>query len=184
MKNLLLAFLLTASLQAASLFTVRLDISQLSGQADLELYFQFVDQNGVNTAAVQSISVAPGQTLGFPNPAGAPFTDALVAFTPATNWLDFQLLLDTNPTDPLFPDFFGFGLNDASGVPLPTLDPLGTDFLLAMDFTSAGLIIETWAGSGILNTEAQVSQVPEPATLWLTGALTALAVGTHRRRKY
>lgn len=180
MKNLLLLLLFTASLQAASIFNVRLDISQISGQGDFELYFQFVNQNGLNAVTVQSISVAPGQTLTFPNPAGAFFSDAIIPFTPATNWLDFQLLLDTTSADPLFPDFFGFGLNDSTGAPLPTLDPLGTDFLLIVDFTDSGPVIETYSGTGQLTAQPEVTQVPEPST-WLLAATAPLLLLLKRK---
>lgn len=160
-------------------YAVTLEVLQLASPSTYQAYFQFVDSNSTNTATVGQINVAPGTTLTFPDPPASLLTEATVSFAGGLAVLRFLVTLDPNDSFGT-PDFFGFGLNDGTGTPLPTADPLGTNLLLAIDLGSLPVV---YAGTGLLTTTPEVTAVPEPRWSGLAG-LGVLFLMKLRRPRY
>lgn len=153
MKYLLLLLALPG-LYASSIH-VDLDTSSLAGNP-FSVIFYFIDGDAAidNTATVANAQFGGGTLLGLPSliTAGVSgslatsltlketeFFNAYIHDFTAGSSLSFDLAFTRNFAGGS-PDSLAFLLLDsATGMPVPTLDPLGTDVLLLIDLSSRGL---------------------------------------------
>jgi hypothetical protein len=195
---------------AASIFSVTIDSSAVSGQA-AGVAFDFFASSTPSPNSVFILDFESDGTMGLLESQGglvegdlvlglnpAPFTsiggtesfnEALVPLSPFGSQTTFTLSFTDIPAMPGgIPDSFAFYILDAAGLPLfPTGDPLGANALFTFDFTGTGNLA-VFGPASLLGTDILITVpspdgtvIPEPATLLLVGS-GAVAVLAHRRR--
>jgi len=204
--SLVLAFVGSAGVARADLiFTATLNTAPLStapgsSAAPFAVAFQLTDGAGTgdnnNTATLSNFTFGGGSAAGCPGnctTTGGASGDATSTITlhdntffnsfaerfTAGSSLSFQVHLTTNLDAGGTPDTFAFSILDASGTPIPTQDPLGSETLLTVSIDSATPTIVGYAtdpsrttstGAVSITMDAPVvTAVPEPGSLALTG---------------
>lgn len=210
---LLLIALVTSAetVYADIIFTVDVNTAPLGGLVGpFAVAFQLNDGSGSadgnNTATITSFAFSGGSAAGCPanctttGGASGDMTGTVTLtdsdflnsfaerFTPGSS-LSFQVDLTTNVDAGGVPDAFAFSILD-NGVPIPTLDGLGTDSLLTVDIDSSDPSVLTYGTDSSRTTisldapviGAAPSAVPEPSTLLLVVTGLAGVAGMARRR--
>lgn len=194
----------TAIAGVISTYDVTLDTTPLVGHpaGPFYVYLEFIDGSGIgdanNTVTLSNIDFGGGSALGSPVvfggatgslETGVSITDTSFVnifseqFAPGLE-LSFSLGLTSNDDSGGTPDGFTFFLLDNSGVPLPTLAPIG-DYFFTAAFGSSGPVFNAYGSdpsrapyvSIPAPTITPAGSVPEPSTIYLLGgALLAMAV--------
>ena len=190
-RTLVLAAIILAApaARAATVFTVHVDTSSLSGDFSLDYILIGSLGNTVTLDNFQFGTGAPGLT---PSPLPAGVTGSLAGGITMTDtagfFIDFQqpftagsfiqfTVSTTNIGPPAggFPDNFSFSLLDNNLIPLPTTDPFGTDTLFSVDLTGNTLAPQQFQ----LIPSASVPE-PQSGVLLVSGLAAALLI---RRRQ-
>ena len=195
---------------AGSIYNVTLDTTPLVGHPAGPFYIElaFTDGSGIgdlnNTVTFSNFNFGGGSALGGPLAIGGAtgsletgiaITDSSFLslfyeqFAPGLQ-LSFSLGLTSNDDSGTPPDRISFFVLDSSGVPLPTLAPIG-DYFFGADLGSAGPAFDAWAGDPsrapsvgdpiAIPSPTITSAVPEPSALGLLGGALAALVILRRR---
>jgi hypothetical protein len=175
--------------RAATVFTVDVDTSSLSG--DFSLDFILIGSLG-NTVTPDNFQFGTGTPGPTPSPLPAGVTGSLAGGVTLTDsagfFIEFQQpftagsfiqftasVTDVGPPEGGFPDNFSFSLLDQNLNPLPTTDPFGTDTLFSVDLT----------GDTLAPQQFQLipsASVPEPQTgVLFISAISAVWLVRRRR---
>jgi hypothetical protein len=194
-----------------SIYDVTLDTAPLVGHAagPFDIYLEFIDGNGIgdgnNTVTLSNFGFDGGSPLGGPVvfggatgslETGVSITDTSFVsvfseqFAPGLE-LSFSLGLTNNNDSGGTPDGFTFFVLDNSGVPLPTLAPVG-DYFLTAALGSSGPVFSAYGSdpsrapsvgnpvSISAPTITPVSSIPEPSTTYILGG-ALVGMGALRR---
>jgi hypothetical protein len=199
--------------QCDTLYSVSIDTAPLIGHPAAPFYLGIglVDGSGAgdanNTATLSNFNFNGGTEVGTPLlfggasgslSQGVSITDDFFfnlfeeEFSPGAQ-LSFNLLLTSNDDEGGTPDRLTLLILDDSGIPLPTLAPVG-DYLIGADFGSSGPTLDLYgtdpnrspsSGSPLTiptPTVAALNPVPEPPTLVLVGGTTVTILLSIRLR--
>jgi hypothetical protein len=215
LKTILFACAFTALCQSAiagpiSVFDVTLDTAPLVGHpaGPFYVYLEFIDGSGIgdanNTVTLSDVNLGGGSALGSPAvfggatgslETGVTITDSSFVsifseqFVPGLQ-LSFSLGLTSNDDLGGTPDGFTFFVLDNSGVPLPTLAPVG-DYFLTAGLGSRGPTFSVYGSDpsrapsvgdpvSIPPPTVSASSVPEPGTFYLSGVLAGVLIVIRR----
>jgi hypothetical protein len=198
----ILAIAATGLVASAATVNVAIDTTPLVGHpaGPFSLLLLLVDGEGIgdgnNTVTMSGISFGSGTALGGPvllGGAGGSLETGVTLidtsllslfaepFAPGA-MLSFALDFTTADDAGGIPDRLTISILDNSGVPIPTLAPIG-DFLLGADITSSGPVIQAFGsdptralaiGGPVRIVTPEISSIPEPGTFSIVGVCLAV----------
>lgn len=214
------ASFLSAQVAMSDTIKVTLNTTPLLGHpaGPFSVFFEFIDGNGIgdanNAISISNVSFGGGSALGgtfaFGGASGSLESGVTITdnsflsvfserFAPGLEF-SFFLSFSANDDEGGIPDRFTFFLLDDSGVPIPTIAPVG-DYFLGADLGAAGPVIDAWGSdpsralsvgnpvsigppSITLVSSPPVTATPEPATVFLVASgFVAIAVSKRRGRR-
>jgi len=166
--------------------TITIDTSPLMGGA-FSLAFDLIDGDAAvnNKVTIRNFQLGGGSLSGSPILAGGAagslpgiatlhdssfFNEFFQEFIPGSR-LSFALDFTRNFAGGTPDSIAFFIIDNITGLPIPTLDPLGTDAFLTLDLNPVSSLIGTFASdpsrTSLIIAAPAVSAVPEPSTMTL-----------------